>query len=118
MENDMVLWASLGFPGGIGRCQDICGALTGGVMAIGIDSGRKSADRDKAYSRASEWSQKLHRSFQDTFGHVKCLDLVGPIMTNPEYREWFRSQGLFGTKCRSYMEFVVKTLIDWEEESS
>ena len=117
LENDMVLWAALGFPGGIGRCQDVCGALTGGVMAVGLDSGRKNADREEAYSRAIERAQKLYRAFQETFGHVRCLDLVGPIMTNQEYREWFNSRELSLTKCRKYMEFVVKTLIEWEEGS-
>ena len=117
MENDMVLWASLGFPAGIGRCQDVCGALVGGVMAIGVDSGRKVADRNEAYSRAVERAEKLYRAFRETFGHVKCLDLVGPIVTNHEYREWFRSQGLSRTKCRKYMEFVVRTMVEWEELS-
>jgi len=117
LENDMVLWTSLGFPGGIGRCQDVCGALIGGVMAIGLDSGKKLADRNEAYSRAVEQTQKLYRIFQETFGHVKCLDLVGPIITNPEYREWFYSKELNLTKCRKYMEFVVRTLVEWEEGS-
>ena len=86
-------------------------------MAIGLDSGRKSADRNEAYSRAAERAQKLYRAFRETFGHVKCLDLVGPIVTNPEYREWFRSRELNRTTCHKYVEFVVKTLVEWEGDN-
>ncbi|MFH1382056.1 MAG: C-GCAxxG-C-C family protein [Chloroflexota bacterium] len=123
LENDQVLWTSLGFGGGI--CgQDLCGALTGGVSAIGLDSGNKIVerdkvyDRDKAYALARERTQKLYRAFQETFGHVKCLDLVGPTQSNPEWREWRRAQGLGLTTCRKYQEFVVTTLVKWEEESA
>ncbi len=117
LENDQVLWTSLGFAGGI--CgQDLCGALTGGVSAVGLSAGRKNADRDKAYAKAREETQKLYRNFRETFSHVRCLDLVGPTSTNAEYREWYRSQGLSRIKCRKYMEFIVTTLVKWEEEST
>jgi C_GCAxxG_C_C family probable redox protein len=35
-ENVLIPRIATAFGGGIGRCGSICGALTGGVMAIGI----------------------------------------------------------------------------------
>ena len=38
------------FGGGVGRSEDICGALTGGVMAIGVCLGRTTPEEDKTRS--------------------------------------------------------------------
>jgi C_GCAxxG_C_C family probable redox protein len=40
LTNDDVLKAATGFAGGIGRTGSVCGALSGGVMALGLLYGR------------------------------------------------------------------------------
>ncbi|MDH7477732.1 MAG: C-GCAxxG-C-C family protein, partial [Candidatus Bathyarchaeota archaeon] len=35
-ENELIPKIATTFGGGIGRCGSLCGALTGGVMALGI----------------------------------------------------------------------------------
>ena len=35
-ENELIPKIATAFGGGIGRCGSVCGALTGGVMALGI----------------------------------------------------------------------------------
>ena len=40
--------AASAFQGGIGKCkQDVCGALTGGVVALGILKGRNDPKTDR-----------------------------------------------------------------------
>ncbi|MBM4237883.1 MAG: C_GCAxxG_C_C family protein, partial [Euryarchaeota archaeon] len=58
------------FGGGIGRAEDICGALAGGVLAIGAVLGRAEAedDRFRSYMVAKE----LHEAFLGRFGATAC----------------------------------------------
>ena len=42
-----LFWAASGFGGGVGH-KDLCGFLTGGVMAIGLSAGKLKVSRDEA----------------------------------------------------------------------
>ena len=64
-----------GFGGGIGRTkQEICGAITGGVMAIGFLSGRSEPGAD--WADASEMAAKLKRRFVHEHGTTNCGALL------------------------------------------
>ena len=115
MDEKANLPASLGFAGGIGRSQDVCGALTGGIIAIGLDSGRKLEKFDDAWARSSRLSRKLYRDFQAAFGSPTCIELVGPILKDKEIMEVWRETGLLKSHCYKYCEWVVSTLVEWDE---
>lgn len=63
---------SAGFRGGIGKTYEngTCGALSAGVMALGLYT---PDDNDKGIALAGE----LFKHFKDTYGTVKCGDIVG-----------------------------------------
>lgn len=63
---------SAGFRGGIGKTYEdgTCGALTAGVMALGLYT---SNDNNKGMALAGE----LFKHFKNTYGTVKCGDIVG-----------------------------------------
>lgn len=54
---------SSGFPGGVGGSKCICGAVSGGVMALGMFFGR-SRPGDEKISRMMELSAELHDWFK------------------------------------------------------
>lgn len=64
---------SSGLRGGIGRTFEdgTCGALTAGVMALGLYTA--SCDDEKAVALSKE----LFEHFKKTYGTVKCGDIVG-----------------------------------------
>ncbi len=47
-----LVWAATGFGGGMGH-QDLCGFLTAGIMAIGLQAGTLEIDRKEAKNRCS-----------------------------------------------------------------
>jgi len=61
------------FGGGVGRCEDLCGALSGGVMGIGAALGRGEAKGDKFASYNA--TKKLHEQFTKDFGSSICKEL-------------------------------------------
>ncbi len=65
------------FGGGIAERGDICGALAGGLMAVGLKYGRVGLDE----SQATAWrlAGEYYDRFKDAFSATSCLDIHGPI---------------------------------------
>jgi C_GCAxxG_C_C family probable redox protein len=60
-----------GFGGGIGRCRDeVCGALSGGVMLLGLLYGRETAADDSG--RCLELTLAWREAFRQRFGASTC----------------------------------------------
>ena len=66
--------AGSGFPVGVGGSKCACGALTGGVIALGYLFGRTTPGDDKV-KKAMELSKELHDSFQNNH-KVLCCKLL------------------------------------------
>jgi len=72
------------FGGGVGRSEDICGALTGGIMALGASLGRTSPDEDRL--RSYDAAGKLYRLFLEEFSSTSCKVLNKSDFKSPEHR--------------------------------
>jgi C_GCAxxG_C_C family probable redox protein len=77
--------AASAFQGGIGKCkQDACGALTGGVVAIGVLKGRTTPDQDN--TEAVNLANQFRERFIKKFGSTNCAVLLKTVVDpNPEY---------------------------------
>ena len=101
------------FGGGIGGRGSLCGALTGGVIAIGQKYGNNepnSKGRDETYSVAL----KFYDRFQKEFGSVFCRDLIGYDLTDSKERKKAWESQVFLNKCVHFVEKAVDILIDLE----
>jgi len=99
------------FGGGIGGRGSLCGALTGGVIAIGQKYGTNnpsSKEKESTYFLAL----KFYDRFQKELGSVFCRDLIGYDLTDPKERKKARHDGVFLKKCVHFVEKAVETLID------
>jgi len=87
------------FGGGVGRSEDICGALVGGVLAIGIVKGRTTHQEDRltAYDTAG----RLHRMFDEQFGSTSCRVLNMSDFKSVEHRP----------RCGRYVEAATRLTI-------
>ena len=102
------------FGGGIGRKGSLCGALTGGVIAIGQKYGSNKPipkEREKAYSLALTF----YDMFQKEHGSVFCRDLVGYDLTDPKELKKAWDSNVFISKCLHFVEKAVEILIDLSE---
>jgi C_GCAxxG_C_C family probable redox protein len=60
-----------GFGGGVGRCQgELCGALAGGVMALGLGFGRDIAGASS--EKVSELAAEFRKQFIKRHGSSTC----------------------------------------------
>jgi len=81
---DQAMKLATPFGGGIGRSEDVCGALTGGVLAIGASLGRTAPEEDRLASY--EAAGKLYKAFQARFGSTCCKVLNKSDFKSSEHR--------------------------------
>jgi C_GCAxxG_C_C family probable redox protein len=82
---EKVVRLASGFPIGIGGAGCSCGAVTGGVMAIGMVFGRDQP-KDPRIDRCLCLSRELHNYFASRHGCLCCRSLThGVILKSPEH---------------------------------
>ncbi len=78
VENDDIFKAATGLADGVGLTGDgHCGALSGGVLAIGYFFGRTKEDFGEMTKlvKGNLLSKKLHARFIEKYGTCRCVDL-------------------------------------------
>jgi C_GCAxxG_C_C family probable redox protein len=116
-KNSLIPKIATGFGSGIGRCGSVCGAVTGGVMAIGARYGTNVASAEKR-QQSYRLSQALYRQFEVRHGTVYCKELIHYDLSNPEELEKARETKVFEEKCAYYVRTVIEILLDLSENSS
>ena len=116
LEGDDLWLAATGLGGGIGRCQDVCGALTGAVAGLGLAVGRGQSlsreTRQKAREEIYPRSRKLYERFREEFGAVDCLPMVGIDMSTPEGSAEFQRSGARDRVCRPAVHLAIRTVAE------
>ena len=91
------------FGGGMGRTGQMCGAITGALMVLGLAHGGTAADpaaREKTYAVTRElWSR-----FQGRHGSLVCRELLGVDIGTAEGREAAILRGLFKIRCQVFVK--------------
>jgi C_GCAxxG_C_C family probable redox protein len=97
-----------GFGGGVGGTRDnVCGAITGGVAAIGLVHGRPNPPEG-----SREWTYEVARDFvsrfRTTFGMTVCHELIGDLtrQATPEAERARKA------RCFQFTLAAVKAAID------
>ncbi len=107
IPEEIIAMAS-GFPVGIGRSKCLCGAVSGGVMSLGLIFGR-TKQGDKKVEKTLELSKEVHDWFKIANGKnsLCCRALTREFdMKNGEHKEQcIRYTGLVAGKVA---ELIVK----------
>lgn len=98
-----------GFGGGIGRTQDICGALTGGIMAIGCKYFDEK-DPENSKTVVYEKTRELIDKFKKINEHIDCIELTGANLLTEEGQQKFKDQQIHEIKCTKYVKDVCLLL--------
>lgn len=111
IRNDLVPKIATGFGGGIGRCGSVCGALAGGVMAIGAKYGTNEPSPEKRL-KTYELANELYKKFEKQHGSVLCRELIEYNLSNPKELKKAQQSKVFEKKCTNFVRTVVETLIE------
>ncbi len=68
---------SSSFGGGMGRLREVCGAVSGLFMVVGLHSGYTSPDDKEAKTNHYKLIQQLAEEFKKKNGSIICRELLG-----------------------------------------
>jgi C_GCAxxG_C_C family probable redox protein len=74
INNELIPRIATPFAGGMGRSGEVCGAVVGGIMSIGIVHGRN--DSAQPVDEAMTLTRRFLAEFNQEMGNITCRDLM------------------------------------------
>jgi C_GCAxxG_C_C family probable redox protein len=112
ISSELIPMIATGLCSGMARTCGMCGALSGGILALNIVYGRKS--KDESVEKNYMTVQKLISDFKKEFGTANCQELIGCDIGTPEGQETFSSKELilhcreFTGKAAAFVSNIIK----------
>jgi C_GCAxxG_C_C family probable redox protein len=109
IESDLIPKIATGFCSGIAQTSNQCGAVSGGILAINLLTGRSSPQDsiEKNYALIQEFL----RTFEDRFGSTNCKALTGCDLNTEEGQLRFREDNKI-VQCSEYVEEATQLVLD------
>lgn len=116
VQSELIPKIATGFGAGIGGRGSVCGAISGGIMALGLSFGRDDVKKQKA--RPYWFALDLLERFEEEFGHIMCRELTGCDLATEAGRKKYADEKLWETKCRQYIRSVTAIVFDLISEKT
>ena len=113
VDKSLALKIACGFGAGMGRKQEVCGAVSGGIMVIGLKYGRGENDERKIMDLAYVKVRALMDRFSEKHGTFICRKLVGECeLTTDEGQKMYKERDLLHRICAPCLVSVAEILED------
>ncbi len=113
MDPDAALKAACGFGGGMGRNGEVCGAVSGAVLAIGLRFGRGKGQDKEAAEASYRKVRELMDRFRREHGSFLCRRLIdGCDLATEEGLRFYNEKDLRGRVCRHFVHTSARVLED------
>jgi len=96
--------------GGVAWQGEVCGALSGAGMALGLLAAQRIHEHSAAKRTARLLLAEAVNAFQNEFQHTICRDLIELDIRQPEQHRQFIDSGIWRDRCMRQIEFVVSYL--------
>lgn len=105
------------FGGGIAGWGSVCGAASGAAMALGLIYGTNGDEQPDEFKGKRDLlrdkTQKFLLAFEEKFGFVNCMNLLGVDRRTVEGRRRYdelKAQGVF--RCGEYVEWAAEKALE------
>ena len=99
LSTENALKVSAAFGGGLGRQGEVCGAVSGALMVIGLAHGQTTPQQKEAKEHTYQLTRRFIAEFTRRTGALHCRDLLGCQIGTPEGLQLAQEQSLFKTVC-------------------
>lgn len=111
LPDETSLKIACGLGAGMGRKEEVCGAVTGGILVLGMQHGRGSKDDRSATELTYLKTRKLMEEFTKKHGTYICRQLLnGCELTAEEGQKFFRENDMRNKVCVPCVQSVVEIL--------
>ena len=111
LNKEMALKIASCLGGGV-RCGEICGAVTGAALVIGLRHGYTSPNDFEAKELCSNEINTFTQHFQGNHGTLICRDILGVDISDDEGSKFATDHNLFHTVCVDMVKSAAEMLED------
>ncbi|MDK2942433.1 MAG: hypothetical protein PWP56_1946 [Acetobacterium sp.] len=109
LNRQAALKMACGFGGGL--CQgEMCGAVSGAVMVLGLKYGQSEKDDNDAKEKTYDVVNAFCNQFKAINGSIICNDLLDTDLSQENARKIAREKGLFKKVCPKVIADAVNIL--------
>jgi C_GCAxxG_C_C family probable redox protein len=117
MDRETALKVSAAFGGGMGRMGEICGAVTGAFMVIGLKYGRIAVTDTKSHEKTNRLVKEFSDRFKSLNGSIVCRELLGCDLSTPDGSKTFVDKKLRDTLCSKLVRDAAEIVEQLLEEN-
>jgi len=111
LDGETALKVATGLGGGMGRRGEVCGAVTGGILALGLRYGRGGQQDRSVTEQAYYKTQAMMAAFERMLGACTCRTLLGGCdLQTAEGQRLFRENDLIHKTCARCVQTVSEIL--------
>ncbi len=115
LEPDLAARIAAAFGGGVARTGRMCGAVSAGLMVIGLRYGSSSPTNRGAKEATYALVRRFLEEFTMLHQSVDCPGLLGCDIGTPEGMQLARERNLFKTHCPEYVKDAARLLTKLRE---
>ena len=113
MGEEQLLKIACGFGAGMGRNEEVCGAVSGGIMVIGLKYGKSVCEDNGAMDKTYQLTRSLMKRMREKHGTYLCKVLLnGCDLKTEQGQKEFREKDMKTNICipciRSAIDFLEK----------
>lgn len=109
IKSEFIPKIATGFCAGLARNNEICGAVTGGILAINLMSGRDNPE--DSVENNFKMIEKFQKVFKTNFQSTNCFELTNCDFTKPEGFIKFETDNV-KDKCTKMVGESIRIVLD------
>lgn len=110
MDRETSLRISQPFGGGMAHMRQICGAVTGAFMVIGLKYGRIRVEDTEAKAKTYALVQELAKKFKARYGSLFCHELIKYDISTEEGLQKAKEENIFEVECPNFIRSAAEIL--------
>jgi C_GCAxxG_C_C family probable redox protein len=115
VESEVIPRIATGFAAGVARTGNVCGALSGAVMGLGLRLGRDAPETEPG-RRPYWYSRRLAEAFEEAHGSVTCPGVLGLDIDDPDDYRRYTEEDMWATRCREAIKTAAGLAYDLLQE--
>ena len=110
IDDETALKLASPFGGGVAHQGNVCGAVTGALMALGLGHGKATLENiEDTYHLADEFIKR----FQERHGTILCRELIGCDISTPAGLQNARETGVFNSTCPGLVKDAAELVAEF-----
>lgn len=107
IDKETALKLATGFGGGL--CNgELCGAVTGAIMILGLKYGHSILGDDETQLKMYDITKEFTDKFKNKHGEIVCKKLLGYDLSIPGEYDLLERNNAFKTECPNFIESAIK----------